>query len=42
MLREHERLLLHPLVLAALALWALNFTVSKYVLEEGFRPLARR
>jgi drug/metabolite transporter (DMT)-like permease len=28
------------LLLATVSLWALNFTVSKYILDEGFRPLA--
>lgn len=28
------------LLLATVTLWALNFTVSKYILDHGFRPLA--
>jgi drug/metabolite transporter (DMT)-like permease len=28
------------MLLATVSLWALNFTVSKYILDEGFRPLA--
>jgi drug/metabolite transporter (DMT)-like permease len=28
------------LLLATVVLWALNFTVSKYILEHGFKPLA--
>lgn len=28
------------MLLATVSLWALNFTVSKYILEHGFRPLA--
>ena len=28
------------MLLATVLLWALNFTVTKYVLEHGFRPLA--
>ena len=28
------------LLLATVGLWALNFTVSKYILDHGFRPLA--
>lgn len=28
------------LLLATVSLWALNFTVSKYILDEGFHPLA--
>jgi drug/metabolite transporter (DMT)-like permease len=28
------------LLLATVSLWALNFTVSKYILQHGFRPLA--
>lgn len=28
------------LLLTTVALWALNFTVSKYILDHGFRPLA--
>ena len=28
------------LLLATVSIWALNFTASKYILEEGFRPLA--
>ena len=28
------------LLLATVSLWALNFTVSKYILDHGFRPLA--
>src|SRR5256714_14343029 len=26
--------------LGTVSLWALNFTVSKYILDQGFRPLA--
>src|SRR6266545_1752781 len=28
------------LLLATVSLWALNFTVSKYILDHGFRPLS--
>jgi drug/metabolite transporter (DMT)-like permease len=28
------------MLLATVSLWALNFTVSKYILDEGFHPLA--
>src|SRR4051812_43610163 len=28
------------MLLATVTLWALNFTVSKYILDEGFHPLA--
>src|SRR5436305_19759 len=28
------------MLLATVALWALNFTVSKYILEQGFHPLS--
>jgi drug/metabolite transporter (DMT)-like permease len=28
------------MLLTTVSLWALNFTVSKYILEHGFRPLA--
>jgi drug/metabolite transporter (DMT)-like permease len=28
------------MLLGTVSLWALNFTVSKYILDEGFRPLA--
>ncbi len=28
------------MLLATVSLWALNFTVSKYILDHGFRPLA--
>ena len=28
------------LLLATVSLWALNFTVSKYILDQGFHPLA--
>src|SRR5436190_583695 len=28
------------MLLATVVLWALNFTVTKYVLEHGFQPLA--
>jgi drug/metabolite transporter (DMT)-like permease len=28
------------MLLGTVSLWALNFTVSKYILNEGFRPLA--
>src|SRR6266498_3876445 len=28
------------MLLGTVSLWALNFTVSKYILEEGFHPLA--
>jgi drug/metabolite transporter (DMT)-like permease len=28
------------MLLATVCLWALNFTVSKYILDHGFRPLA--
>src|SRR6266536_6002252 len=28
------------MLLATVCLWALNFTVSKYILEHGFHPLA--
>jgi drug/metabolite transporter (DMT)-like permease len=28
------------MLLGTVSLWALNFTVSKYILEHGFRPLA--
>jgi drug/metabolite transporter (DMT)-like permease len=28
------------MLLATVSIWALNFTVSKYILEHGFRPLA--
>ncbi len=28
------------MLLATVSLWALNFTVSKYILEHGFHPLA--
>jgi drug/metabolite transporter (DMT)-like permease len=28
------------MLLGTVTLWALNFTVSKYILDEGFRPLA--
>src|SRR4029078_10346748 len=28
------------LLLVTVSLWALNFTVSKYILDHGFRPLA--
>jgi len=28
------------MLLSTVALWAANFTVSKYILEKGFRPLA--
>jgi drug/metabolite transporter (DMT)-like permease len=28
------------MLLATVTLWALNFTVSKYILEHGFRPLS--
>jgi drug/metabolite transporter (DMT)-like permease len=28
------------MLLATVSLWALNFTVSKYILDEGFQPLA--
>jgi len=28
------------MLLATVALWALNFTVSKYILDQGLRPLA--
>ena len=28
------------MLLATTLLWALNFTVSKYILEHGLRPLA--
>jgi drug/metabolite transporter (DMT)-like permease len=34
---------LHPadlLLLTTVTLWALNFTASKFILQEGFRPLA--
>jgi len=34
--RELERLLLHPVVLASLALWALNDHVLKDALHDGF------
>jgi drug/metabolite transporter (DMT)-like permease len=30
----------YALLLATVVLWALNFTVSKYILEQGFHPLA--
>src|SRR5439155_26587569 len=28
------------MLLATVSLWALNFTVSKYILDHGFQPLA--
>src|SRR3954454_6486525 len=28
------------MLLAPVTLWAFNFTVSKYILDEGFHPLA--
>src|SRR2546430_12690715 len=28
------------MLLGTVSLWALNFTVSKYILNEGFRPLS--
>ena len=28
------------MLLGTVTLWAFNFTVSKYILDEGFRPLA--
>src|SRR6201989_2280992 len=28
------------MLLGTVSLWALNFTVSKYILDQGFRPLA--
>src|SRR6185312_11757788 len=28
------------MLLATVSLWALNFTVSKYILDQGFHPLA--
>ena len=28
------------MLLATVSLWALNFTVSKYILDEGLHPLA--
>ena len=28
------------MLLATVRLWALNVTVSKYILDHGFRPLA--
>src|SRR6266540_2029430 len=28
------------MLLATVSLWALNFTVSKYILDHGFRPLS--
>src|SRR5919202_2443067 len=28
------------MLLATVSLWALNFTVSKYILDEGFHPIA--
>src|SRR3954452_21819279 len=28
------------MLLTTIVLWALNFTVTKYVLEHGFKPLA--
>src|SRR5689334_9021017 len=28
------------MLLGTVSLWALNFTVSKYILDEGFKPLA--
>src|SRR5215213_1978918 len=28
------------MLLATVTLWALNFTVSKYILDQGFHPLA--
>ena len=35
-----ERRAAYLMLLATVVLWALNFTVTKYVLEHGFRPLA--
>ena len=28
------------MLLATVLIWSLNFTVTKYVLNQGFRPLA--
>ncbi len=30
----------HVMLIATVVLWALNLTVSRYILTHGFRPLA--
>jgi drug/metabolite transporter (DMT)-like permease len=39
-LKSLKRTTADLMLLGTVSLWALNFTVSKYILDEGFRPLA--
>jgi drug/metabolite transporter (DMT)-like permease len=39
-LKSPKRTTADLMLLGTVSLWALNFTVSKYILDEGFRPLA--